>query len=548
MKSLITFFFLLTGIGTAAQQIVPLNHIHEVTFEGSIYKATDNPVRDIELVAVWKHDEEGEIIRIHGYFDGNGQGSASGNIFKVRFCPTRTGLWTLTDVESNDPVLAGQSEGLSIRCETSGYPGFWITDPESADQRWYKRSDGSHPYIFGNTMYTFLSEHFRGKPTGGNIAGDVRENSKYFKKIRFGITGDIYPHPTEKPFLDHQGNPTDDGSFSHRPNPKWFGERVYLAVEKAFANDLIADIILNGPDSENSRSVLKASENNGSYAPFLRYMAARYGSYPNVWFCLSNEYNIRTPRYVPEYIMEVGKELNRFLAYPVPVSVHANQGNWDDRLNADGKWYDHIIIQNKIKRLFTAADYNILNYWIGGKKPVINDELAYEGEGDGWEEEDVIEAHLGAFAGGGYGSTGHKPAGKVGHYFSGNFDASEHHSADNLQWMREIITENITFWKMSPVFYTQVTYRDQYDGSRSSIFFNIHPESRVLEWKNNEYVLASNQAYGPVVAHLPDGEWLITLYDCSSMEKKVLAESATGEFSFNLPESRAVMVHVKKEK
>jgi hypothetical protein len=275
-------------------------------------------------------------------------------------------------------------------------------------------------------------------------------------------------------------------------------------------------------------------------------MAARYGSYPNVWFCLSNEYNIRTPRFEPEYLINAGKVLNRFLIYQVPVSVHANQGNWDDHLNADGLWYDHIIIQNKIKKLFTAADYNILNYWIGGKKPVINDELAYEGAGDGWKENDVIEAHLGVFAGGGYGSTGHKPASKTGHYFSGNFDASEHLSADNLQWMQKIINENITFWKMSPAFYTQVTYREQYDGSRSSIFFNTNPEFRVLEWENNEYVLASNQTHNNVVAHLPDGEWKITQYDFIAKGKKVLAESATGRFAFNLPASRAVIVHVKK--
>jgi hypothetical protein len=93
------------------------------------------------------------------------------------------------------------------------------------------------------------------------------------------------------------------------------------------------------------------------------------------------------------------------------------------------------------------------------QKPVINDELAYEDEDDGWEEADVIKAHLGAFAGGGYGSTGYKTASKVSHYFAGNFKASEHLSADNLQWMRKMIDENISFWKMTPAIYTQVSYR-----------------------------------------------------------------------------------------
>ena len=86
-----------------------------------------------------------------------------------------------------------------------------------------------------------------------------------------------------------------------------------------------------------------------------------------------------------------------------------------------------------------AADCNNLNYWIGGKKPVINDELAYEGKGDGWTEEDVIGAVLGAFIGGGYASTGYKSGAKIGHYFTGNFDASEHSASDNLLYLRNII-------------------------------------------------------------------------------------------------------------
>jgi hypothetical protein len=97
---------------------------------------------------------------------------------------------------------------------------------------------------------------FKGQPSGGNIKNDVTENARYFKKIRFAITGDIYPYPTEKPFLDNESIPTNDGSYCHRPNPKWFNERVDLAVQTAFKNDLIADIIFNGPDSEPARNVL----------------------------------------------------------------------------------------------------------------------------------------------------------------------------------------------------------------------------------------------------------------------------------------------------
>ncbi|MCD6393361.1 MAG: hypothetical protein J7M40_07630 [Planctomycetes bacterium] len=171
-------------------------------------------------------------------------------------------------------------EGYTIRCVASSNPGFWLPD-EEAGGRWYKCSDGSHPYIFGNTMYSFLTGYKHDDPSGGDIAGDVRGNSEYFKKIRFSIASCRYPHPTEKPFLDDKGKPTDDGNYSHRPNPTWFSKRVDVAVRTALEHDLIA---------------------------------ARYGSFPNVWICMGNEFDIKTPKYTPADIVRFGTTIRKRIA------------------------------------------------------------------------------------------------------------------------------------------------------------------------------------------------------------------------------------------
>ena len=84
------------------------------------------------------------------------------------------------------------------------------------------------------------------------------------------------------------------------------------------------------------------------------------------------------------------------------------------------------------------------------RKPTINDELSYEGAGDKHTEADTIAAHLGAFLGGGYGTTGEKYGQKLGQYFWGNFDAGKHAAADNLGWLRKTIDREITFWKLAP--------------------------------------------------------------------------------------------------
>lgn len=515
-------------------------HVHEIKFSGPSFSVTDNPVREIDLITEW-HYEDGAVIKIRGFYDGDGNGGPAGHVFKIRLCPTKTGTWRLVKTSSNVKELHAQHEGLTIDCIESNHPGFWQVDEKSNGRRWYKRSDGSHPYIIGNTMYTFLSEYDHDGPNGSDIATDIRNNADYFAKVRFGITGGLYPHPAEKPFLDENGNPTDDGNFSFRPNPQWFHQRVDLAVQRAFDHDLIVDIILNGPDTEENRAILKAEKNNGDYSPFLKYMAARYGSFPNVWFCLSNEWDIKKPKYSVGEVLEIGKEFQSCLPYPSPLSIHANQHDWPFELNTEPCWNDHIIVQNKLKTLHAAADVIWRNYWIGDRKPVIDDELAYQGDGDGWSESDVIEAMLGAFMGGGYGSTGFKhPKTKQGHYFAGAFSAEEHTAADNLKWMRDVIEHDITFWRMEPVHYSYT------GGIMSSIFRNLNDTFRVMHWPGHEYVLATNAVQNGVRAHLPRGTWRIVMYDVIAQKKTQLSENASGRFEFNTPDSRAVIFHIKK--
>jgi len=531
--------FVLSLSSFSAETEVPCYGIHEVSFEGPTYGPKDAPARDVELATQWRH-ETGLAYTIHGFWDGDGTGGASGSVFKVRFCPTHEGKWTLIKTSSNQAQLNGQNEGLEIVCTASNHPGFWEVDRAQRTGRWYKRSDGSHPYIVGNTMYTFLSERNDTGPSGGNIADDIRGNAEYFKKVRFSITGGRYPHPTAKPFLNNAGQPTDHGDFSHRPNPAWFHERVDLAVRVACEHDLIADVIINGPDTEENRAILKAKANDGDAMPILRYLAARYGSYPNVWVCLCNEFDIKEPKYTCDEINRFGQTIRQFLPYPTPLSVHAYPRDWYPELNTNPPWHDHVIIQRKIKKLPIAAAWVSRNHAIGGHVPVIDDELAYEGAGDGWSEADVIESHLGAFLGGGYGTTGHKPAGKQGHYFWGHFNASEHKAADNLLWLRQAIDEHVTFWKTAPT--------DDSDPSDNTIgiFDNVYPDFRVLARPGHESVLGTNRARTNVRATLPPGRWHVTRYDAIAKTYDRLSTDASELFTFDTPKSRAVLFHFKR--
>ena len=509
----------------------------EVSFEGPSQSPSDTPVREVEFSVRFRHESGSPEYKIRGFWDGDGKGGSKGNVFKVRFCPTVAGRWSLVEVRSTNGDLDGQHLGDYVTAVASQHPGFWLPDAASSG-RWYRRSDGSHPYIFGNTHYSFLSGYKNdGQPSGNDIAADVRANAQYFRKLRFALHGDRYPNPDVKPFFDDAGQPTDDGNYSLRPNPAWF-HRADLAVQTAYDADLIADLILCGPDTKESRSTIAPTHNNGDPRPYLHYIAARYGSYPNVWMCIANEYDIKEPRYTAEQISQVGAALRAMLPYPTPLSVHSSpQPLWPREFDNLPPWNDHQIIQRKIRTLAESAD-TINQVWANSEgsgprnKPTVNDELSYQGDGDKHSEADTVEAHLGAFLGGGYGTTGWKPANKQGQYFWGKFDAAEHTAAPHLKWLREQIDAHIAFWNMAPDL---------------SIFGNLDPGFRAMSWPGQEYVLGTNKLRKGIIANLPAGEWTVTRYDVFAHEATTLNQKASGPFQFDSPDSRAVLFHFKRK-
>src|SRR5262245_17964421 len=201
----------------------PVYAVVEIVFQGPPQAPKDAPARDVDFWVRFRHEGGKPECKVHGFFDGDGKGGAAGNVFKVRFCPTQVGSWALVEVHSSAKELARQRQGDRVVATPPKHRGFWLVDADSPGQRWFRRSDGSHPYVVGNTHYSFLSGYKEGgQPSGNDIAADIKANAAYFKKLRFSFHGDWYPHPKDKPFLDDQGLPTDDGNHGHRPNPKWF--------------------------------------------------------------------------------------------------------------------------------------------------------------------------------------------------------------------------------------------------------------------------------------------------------------------------------------
>ncbi|RMF86469.1 MAG: DUF5060 domain-containing protein [Planctomycetota bacterium] len=506
---------------TSVVQETPQFHVIELACTGPMCGPMDAPARDVELSAVFRHAISGREIRVWGFWDGDGRGGETGNVFKVRFCPDEPGLWRVVETASNCPELRGSLVGTEIRCRPSDHPGFWV-----AEGGWYRRSNGSLMYIVGNTHYTFLSRRTSSGALKVTITDDIRRNAEYFKKLRFSLVGGRYVRPDIKPFFDPDGRPSDDGRYSFRPNPRWFHDRADAAVRAGFDSDLICDLILCGPDTVEARSTLE-----GDPEPWLRYVAARYGSYPNVWFCLCNEWDIKTPHYKAEDVRRFGAILRRYLPYGNPVSIHGAPGPWKKEI--EGDWNDHRIIQWKLKTIARAADAAAESRLRPPEKPLVNDENAYEGDGDRFTEADVVEGCFGTFLGGGYPTTGEKYGRKLGQYFWGGFDASKHKAADNLRFLRRYIDEYIDFGRMHPLPLSETP------------FVGVPDSFRVLGCRGREYVLGSDAAV-EVTVRLPSGRWRIVQVDLITMTSEVRYTAAAGTIALQTPPSRAGLLHVRR--
>lgn len=485
-----------------AAQTVPLYSVYELTFEGPTGLA--KPAAEVQLLCTWEGPGQ-RRISVQGFWDG-------GSTWRCRFTPTKVGPWRLTSVVSERPELARQHVGLSLRCTPSKHRGFW-----EAEGRYWRRSNGSYEYFVGNTHYTFLIN------PAEQIVADLRGNRQYFGKVRFSICGDRYEDPELKAFLKPDGTQTNESQYADSPNPEYFQERVDVAVRTGFEEDLICDLIMSGPDKH------RRQLEQGAY---IRYVAARYGAYPNVWFCVANEWD---QVYQAAQVKAFGEKLRSYLAYPTPVSVHSTpRVEWDPRLNGD--WCDHATIQKKLKSMTASADAIRRAREACPGKPAINDENSYQGKGDGHTHDDTIEAIFGSFMGGGYATTSYKPANKQGQYFFGKFNVEEHTSAPHLKFLADYINEHVDFWRLEP-------------GDRHGVF-EVPDGFRVLEDPGREYIVGCNGA-ASMTAKLPQGLWQVTRVDLFAMETNVIAKHlgwapADREFSFRSHDSRAQLLHFEE--
>src|SRR5262245_59950979 len=67
----------------------------EIAFRGPAQGPKDVPARDVDFWVRFRHESGAPEYKVHGFWAGDGKGRATGDVFKVRFCPTKPGRWDL---------------------------------------------------------------------------------------------------------------------------------------------------------------------------------------------------------------------------------------------------------------------------------------------------------------------------------------------------------------------------------------------------------------------------------------------------------------------
>jgi hypothetical protein len=114
-------------------------------------KSYANPFdfNEIELRATFT-SPTGRLINFFGFYDGDGNGGQTGNVWKLRFMPDEIGTWTYTYTWT-DGTAGGSG---SFRVVDAGLPGPVRVDPQNP--RWFIFANGERFYLRGY----YLSEAF----------------------------------------------------------------------------------------------------------------------------------------------------------------------------------------------------------------------------------------------------------------------------------------------------------------------------------------------------------------------------------------------------
>jgi hypothetical protein len=376
--------------------------------------AGGNPFVDVQVAAIF--EREGRRIRVPGFYDGEG-------VYRIRFSPAETGTWRWRS-ESHVAALNGR-QGL-FECVAPA-PGNHGPVHVSSDGFHFAYADGTPFRQIGTTSYSWaLQSDAKCAETLATL------KTSPFNKMRMLVFPNV-PSVATDPFVR-----TGPGLRDWDPtrfDPAYF-RRFEDRIRRLGALGIEADVILFHPyDPKRGYSDMRREDDER----YLRYAAARFGAYRNLWWSMANEYDQVKSKATADWdhlfeLLQAADPHDRLR------SIHQFEIYYDARK----PWITHASIQNNSAVL---DDIRAGLHRDFALKPVIFDEVGYEGnfnEPWGWlTPEQLVERFWFGLVGGTY--VGHSetwdPARNAAASWLGQGGRLVGTSAPRLAFLRRIMEE-----------------------------------------------------------------------------------------------------------
>lgn len=340
-------------------------------FEAAVEEpAEGNPFAEQSVQAVFCGANE--TVTCDGFYDGDG-------IYRVRFMPSFEGEYTYRLTSSFGADLEGSFQVIAPYAYNHG--------PVRCAHKFHMAyEDGTPYYSIGTTCYVWELQ------TDELIEETLSTLEKSaFNKLRFCIFPKHYIYNFGEPrSYPYEGEPMDssiltrdnfylyngDSEGNHwdfqRFNPKHFAH-IEKCIGRLKELGIEADLIMMHPYDRWGFSRMSHEED----LFYWKYAIARFSAYSNVWWSLANEYDLMPQKSTADW-EDIALLLCEKDAYHHMRSIHNCMSFYD----YSRPWITHCSVQRI--DLYKGAELTAqLRERYG--KPVILDELAYEGDIEfGW--------------------------------------------------------------------------------------------------------------------------------------------------------------------
>ena len=351
--SLIIAVFLFISCAEQEEPLVQVEKwdVFEIELQGP---SEGSPFLEVELSAEFIQGTEKVIVP--GFYDGD-------STYRIRFSPAKEGEWTYQTI-SNAQALTGQSGKFACVSPTGENHG----PLEIINTYYLQYADGSTFYSTGTTAYQWTS-----------VKKSVQEQtietlkSGPFNKIRMCVFPKTYKYGNDtEPWQYAFKRENGENDYS-QPNFDFF-QNFDLRIKQLLALGIQADVILFHPYDEEWGYFKMGDEMNERY---VRYMIARISAYRNVWWSLANEWDI------PEIKVAIDwEQIGTLLQDEDPHHRFRGIHNW---YNTEDHFYDHSRPWITHSSIQSSQFYNISRWREKYQKPVLFDEMRYEGDvPSGW--------------------------------------------------------------------------------------------------------------------------------------------------------------------